>query len=229
MTKERGFTIKWGPPLLVLSLQCLVSPLAALNPVSSFASSLQPVGGPLGASLSEGPRGGASVAPWAPYGVSRVLGGFMQLGSSKEDSYEGEDQSESQAEEGASQRAPKGKRAPSEEDEEEGSQMEEEEGGEGPPKPRRGAAAAAAAGEEKEEWGEGASKREAEAGEAAPPMEVPAVPGPVPGAPLPPLPPMSEFLPQLSYADGDELCHSVSCNKVLFGASSKLPIKGNTT
>ncbi|OEH73770.1 hypothetical protein cyc_04337 [Cyclospora cayetanensis] len=228
-------------PLLFLGFGCFLILVSALSPPSPARSPLAPeIGlspeGPVKASRSlENPPRSVSinslVLPWAPFGVSRVLGAFMQVGSSKEAPEEGEEQAESDREAGessqedsASEKGGGGKksgaRRASYDDAGEGSQAEgdyEEESASETGRPEGPKASAGAP--------EGTSGDESLS--KATPQEATSSAGILPPAVLPSGPPSaSDFLPQLSYADGDELCHSISCSKVASGCKKAVKCKG---
>ncbi|KAL8269607.1 hypothetical protein Esti_006486 [Eimeria stiedai] len=180
---------------------------------------------------------------WAPFGIAALSSGFVQLGGSRaEDEREEEEEGGGSEAESASASESEGEgrpRAPgkrgggggahdTQEEEEMGvgdSPAETEEEEEEALKPKRKAAAGAAAGAP-EEGGEQQQPAAEKKGGGAPSGAPFSGLGGLAAGPAPPPPPMSEFLPQLSYADGEELCHSISCGKISSGASAGLPIKG---
>ncbi|KAL8441858.1 hypothetical protein Emag_006858 [Eimeria magna] len=222
--------LHWGAPLLLLVFsQCVFSLVSGW-------------GG--GAPSRQGRHRAHVLQPvtqaWAPFGIAALSSGFVQLGGSEaEDEGEGEDEgggseaesaSASESERRGPPKAPGkggGGGAPRDTQEEEdmgegASRAETEEEEEEAPKPKGKAPTGAAAGEQQQQQQPAA---EAGGGGALPGAPLSGLGGPGAGQ-APPLPAVSEFLPQLSYADGEELCHSVSCEKITSGASAGLPIKG---
>lgn len=207
------------------------SPMSSLYAISSVSSaSLSPQGplgaprdgfhsnrGPLGSTLK--PLGNPLEPLRGPLGAPRE--GFVQLSSSREAEEEDMGFEGSEAEGApAGLKGRKGGGAPMDEfGDESQAEGDLEEASETVATKKGGGAAAPSAAAAEEEAASAAAAETPAASEAA----AAAVPSP---PPLPPLPPASEFLPQLSYADGDELCHSVSCAKVFSGASGSLPVKG---